>query len=296
MHHVTRTETTTYLGPGLIPVATVQPGEEVQVDTRTGPNVYPLEETLQRLNMDVAMQLSGPVAVAGAEAGDVLIVDIEEIALAEQGISLVDPRFGILKHEIREGFNRVIAVKGGFAEFSTHIRIPVNPMIGCIAVAPVEEHPRGNPGDYGANLDFVEIRAGSRLYLPVQVPGGLLLLGNVHAVMGEGEVTGLGLEIESSVRMRLDVIKDVNLEYPLIETHDHILIPGYGVPLDAAIQCATHRAVHYLASKGGLDLVEAYSLVSLACNVRLGSIVNEVTSASVHIPKYLFRQGTKLVP
>lgn len=296
MQQVARTQTTIYLGPNLKPVITVQPGEEVQVDTRTGPNVYPLEETLQRLNMDDAMQLSGPVAVAGAEPGDTLVIDIQEIAVATEGVSLVDPRFGVLKHELPDKFNRVIPIKDGFAEFNERIRIPVNPMIGCIAVAPRDERPRGNPGDYGANLDFIEVQAGNRLYLPVFVDSGLLLVGNVHGVMGEGEVTGLGLEIESSVRMRLDVLKKHSLEYPLIETQESILIPGYGVPLDTAIQCATRRAVRYLAHKANIDLVEAYSLISLACNVRLGSIVNEVTSASVHIPKYLFPEGVQLIP
>jgi amidase len=295
MKRVTRNQTVIHLGPDLKPVMTINSGERVIVETRTGPNVYPLEETLHRLDMKKAMPLSGPVGVQGAHPGDLLAAEIIDIQLADRGVSLIDRRFGILNVEIPEEFNRVTQIKDGFVKYSDEIRIPIKPMIGCISAAPMEEQARGNPGNHGANLDLIEIQTGSIVYLPVFIEDAQLVLGNVHAVMGEGVITGLGLEIEAQVTLELTVIRGSDLHHPLIETPKHVVIPGYGFPLEEAIKLASLRAIEFLMRALDLKRVEAYSLISLACDVRLGSIVNEVNSVAIRIPKQLLSESYERV-
>ena len=138
---------------------------------------------------------TGPIAIAGAAPGDSIVVDVLNIELDDSGYILAKPNFGVLQNFLERPIARMCSIADGHVEVCG-IRLRLRPMIGVLAVAPSGE-PRGTAfvGSYGGNMDCNLIAVGSRVRLPVQVEGGLLFVGDVHATMGDGEVNGSGVEL-----------------------------------------------------------------------------------------------------
>ncbi len=138
---------------------------------------------------------TGPIYIEGAEPGDVLTAEILRIDLGARGYTLVKPDFGVIRGVVERPVARFADVKDGAIDFAG-VRLPVRPMVGVIATAPDGE-PVGTAyvGRHGGNLDCNLIAEGATVHLPVRVPGALFYIGDVHAVMGDGEVSGSGFEI-----------------------------------------------------------------------------------------------------
>jgi amidase len=151
------------------------------------------------------------------------------------------------------------------------VRLPARPMIGVIGTAPAEGAVfTAVPGPQGSNLDCNAMRVGARVHLPVHVPGALLALGDVHAAMGDGEVSGTGVEINAAVTARIDVRPGAAQGRPWIETPDAIVSTGSAPTLEAAIRIAVDGLIALLQEAHPLDRTSAYMLVSAYGDVHVG--------------------------
>ncbi len=268
---------------GMTPAVEVDPGETVVFDTR---DCYD-----GRVDLDAA-QLSdqgivpswcnpatGPVFVRGAMPGDMLVVRIESVQCAPRGLIFGASRDGAC----REG--RVIRLADGFADLPGNLRVPLDPVIGVIGVAPAGEPvPTVTPGDHGGNLDTTDVKTGNTVYLPVSEPGAMFALGDVHALQGDGEVCGQGIEAAARVTVNLQVMKGSMSQGPLIKTPTHWAVVASGVDLDAAVDLALLRARDFLLSRVEVKDHQAPILLSTLCDVRIGQIVNPLKTVRVCIP------------
>ncbi|MCK9906268.1 acetamidase/formamidase family protein, partial [Frankia sp. Cpl3] len=130
---------------------------------------------------------------------------------------------------------QMVPVENGEALLSEQLRIPINPMIGVIGTAPATEGIScGTPGDHGGNMDCKQIREGTTLFLPVNVPGALFALGDLHAAMADGEIAVCGVEIAGEVTVSLEVIKGKNWPLPMAVNDGHLITIASEKELDAA--------------------------------------------------------------
>ncbi len=225
---------------------------------------------------------TGPVFVEGAERGDLLQVKILDIALPDKAVAAARPGGGILGDMVQKARTRVVTrVEKSYFCF-LNIKIPARPMIGVIGVAPLEgKYSSKIPWKHGGNMDTNEITEGSILYFPVGQKGGLLAMGDCHAMMGDGEIS-TGCEISAEVIVKVDVIKSRKIEWPLVETKDYTMVI---VSADNAAKEASKQAVDLLSK--GLDLSwdEAVILVSLTVDLKISQICNTPVTIRAAIPK-----------
>lgn len=229
---------------------------------------------------------TGPVYIEGAAPGDVLRVEILTIDLAERGCTVVLPGGGALPEEAENPTVRTLEIRDGRAVFKG-LEIPLDPMIGVIGVAPAEgAWPTDTPWRHGGNMDTTDIRVGSTLYLPVAQKGALFALGDCHGVMGDGEVCISGLEIPADVLVRLSLVKDRPLPWPLLETPAEVMVVGSGDDLEHACRNSLSPLVAALSQARELSWEEAYMLASLAVDLRISQIVNPKRTARAAISRH----------
>ena len=326
------------------PVITVQPGQTVRIDTLShhgatqaeppeallAPYGVGPDEILQdvrdfwtsrpgrpREGRGGAHILTGPVAIAGAEPGDVLEVQILELTpRVPWGVNTTGPASGVLgpnypgtrpgdrtldippgtRHVIRTG--RVNGRDVALAADGIHV--PLAPFMGIMAVAPrspaVGEpgvtlpgiQSSTPPGPYGGNMDLRDLTAGSTLYLPVFHPGALFYIGDPHGVQGNGEVSGNALEQSLTGVFRFVVHKGRSIAWPRAETPTHDILMGIDLDLDRAMRIAVLETVAFLVAEKGLTPAKAFSLASLAVDFQVAEAVDLAQLVSAKIPKSLF--------
>ena len=258
------------------PVIEVDPGEEILfevLDTSSG-KVKTSEDAAdiaRTRNPEKVNPATGPVFVRGAEPGDTLVVDILEIRLADRAFTRLLPGNGVLAGEVEAPRGRVVQVKDGWIEFGDGIRFPVRPMVGVIGTAPASgEISTARPSDNGSNMDLLDVTMGARVYLPVSVPGALFALGDVHASMGDGELSGVALEANGEVLACVGLMKGERIARPWVERSDAWITYGCSQSLEEAIRTATRDMVVLLGSRLGLDKETAFMLVSATGDLRIG--------------------------
>jgi amidase len=215
----------------LSPVLSVDPGRVVVFETQDARGgamfVNPVGELvdLPRPPVGRGNPVTGPLEVRGAQPGDALIVDILDIQTISPGWCGGHAHMGPLAEgRIPRARGRVCAVGDGAVTFSSRIRLDEHPMIGCIGIGPAGQAIScGTPGLHGGNLDHKVIGRGARVYLPVNVPGALLWIGDVHATQGDGELSGTAMEIGADVTVRVDVAHGLSIRAPWIETEDRLM-------------------------------------------------------------------------
>jgi len=224
---------------------------------------------------------TGPIAIEGAEPGDVLTVDILEIELDDHGYTLVKPGFGVIPDMVERPLARICPVVDGIVHFGD-LRLPVRPMIGVIATAPSGE-PRGTAfvGNYGGNLDCNLITVGSRVHLPVRVAGALFFVGDVHASMGDGEISGSGFEIAATVRLRLSLAKGGELEWPWLETEKHVVTLASAASIEKASDIAIRTMLRRLTESYAISEADAYMLMSIRGDLRINQACRSPVDTSV---------------
>jgi acetamidase/formamidase len=259
------------------------PDSLIQVEksvTDRGPGVHPL---------------TGPIYVEGAEAGDVLEVRILGFEfLHPYGVTGFRPGSGTLPDEFPYArFTRIgFDPRAGKAEFRPGVDLKLSPFWGSIGVAPpsiIHRLSSGPPGWHGGNLDNKELVAGSTLYLPVQVPGALLSMGDGHALQGDGEVTLTGLETSLRGTVQIFVRKGKQIRWPRAETATHFITMGLHPDLNEAARMATREMVDFLVSEKGLTRDEAYAFCSLAVDLRVTQLVDDTKGIHAMLAKSLFR-------
>jgi formamidase len=323
--------------PDLEPIATIDPGEEIELELRDGMDgqlsATSDSSALKSIDLDANHPLTGPIEINGARPGDVLVVTPRRIEPAGFGATAVIPGFGLLGDLFTEPYLVRWRIEDGVArsEELPGIAIRGRPFLGCVAVAPSPElfaqaarreqaladrgavvlgpEPRSAvpkqepyasqalrtipPRENGGNLDVAQVREGSRLLLPVHVPGALLSVGDAHFAQGEGEVCGTAIEIAANVTLEVAVRKAETLRwrprFPAIEyTRAAREVPCFetmGIPLtdegenasmDATL--AARRAllelIGWLAAERGLTREQGYVLASVAADLRVAEVVN----------------------
>lgn len=272
----------------LAPAASMEDGETIEVvcQDSCGGQIRTEADLLTQVNLDHVNGATGPIEVSGAEPGDALRVSILDIRVGKEGYVCIEPEFGVLRDRAPHARTRIVPIRNGVATFSEDVRIPVRPHIGTIGVATTgPSFTTLYPADHGGNLDTKEISKGNAVYLPVAQRGAMLALGDVHAIMGDGEVCGTGIEIVATVRLRTDVLRGLSLKRPLVETRTEWLALGSAPTLDEAAVLATSDGVDLLARGRGMTLEDADMLASLVCDLRISQDVDPNRTCKLAIPK-----------
>ncbi len=230
---------------------------------------------------------TGPIHVDGCSAGDTLRVDILRIDLDSRGVVVAYPGWGPLGKEVRQSVTKVVEITGGKADFDG-VLLPVRPMIGVIGVAPSEGSVAcGVPGAHGGNLDTVFITEGASVFLPVYSDGALLSLGDVHAVMGDGEACGTGVETRAEVEIRVEVHRGLDLPGPVVRDERCYYFLSSDKSLDEAAAAAVRNVVGLMSARRGIPWIDAYMLASIAVDLQISQIVNPLKTARVRVPREL---------
>jgi acetamidase/formamidase len=254
----------------------------------SGAQVHPAMTLPEYLKIDRARihALTGPVYVEGAEPGDVLQVDVLDVAHKGWAWTSVVPGLGFLKQRFAESFLFIWKLEGEVSRSLAPAVVPLRPFCGVMGVAPAEpgEFRTRPPGIFGGNMDVRELRAGATLYLPVLNRGALFSAGDAHAAQGDGEVCINGMECPVDVTLRFHVHKGRPLSAPMIETSEQQkrdegggewIIVESATDSTVAARAATSRMVDFLAQHWGFSEVHAYLLCSVAMNLRISQVVNE---------------------
>ncbi len=278
----------------IAPVTDLEPGEVLTLETLDAGNglVTSNDFDAETLRSDRSNPATGPIRIPGAEPGDVLVVDILDIRLADQGFMAVKTGVTAVANRFQRGDVKIVPIRDGYAILTDTLSVPIHPMIGVIGVAPLGE-PVGNlyGGDHGGNMDTRTITIGSRVYLPVYVSGAMLAIGDIHAAQGEGEIFLSAVEISSEVDIRVQVAKGVSMPTPIVETADTIAPIATGSTLDAAADGALNKAFDLLTGMAGMDFFDAGRLISIGCHLMISQYVPPaVIHGRVDIPKSHLRQ------
>jgi len=280
------------------PVAEIEPGELVRVRTLDcfGGQVRSVDDLPSQVcRWPQLNPVTGPLYVRGAQAGDALAVHLVDLTpAADVGYSSTFPHFGaltgteataMLHPPLEEVVWRYpIDLERRTLRFearrsvSPFVRVlPLAPMLGTIGVAPAGGETRMSivPGAHGGNLDSPVVCAGTTVYLPVNVDGALLAVGDGHARQGDGELCGVAVEVPMDVRLVVEVLPGVNPGWPRFETDDRIGAFGIARPLEDAYRSAHRRLVDDVAAMAGIDTLDAYQFVSQVNQARIGNVVDE---------------------
>lgn len=228
---------------------------------------------------------TGPLYVETAEVGDMLKIEIIDIIINDYGVMTVRPNNGILGEYFDEPKSKIISIEDEKAIFNEKVQIPINPMIGVIGVAPKGEGIRTTvPDMHGGNMDCKRIVKGSTLYLPVNVKGGLLAIGDLHAVMSDGEIVICGLEVDGEVIIKVEVIKGKDLPLPIVVEGDHIMTISSKKTLDEAAKSATTNMHKFLINELNMDNYDAGMLLSLVGNLKICQVVDPLMTTRMEFP------------
>lgn len=238
--------------------------------------------------------LTGPLHVEGAEPGDVLEIQILDLApRVPYGVNASGHGSGVLPDLLDEPSVRLLRLDedGEHYDFGHGIRIPFRPFSGIMAVAPPTEagFVSANPPDrWGGNMDIKDLTAGSTLYLPVFQPGAQFYIGDTHGAQGHGEVNQTAVEHSMSFTARFTVRKGASLTWPRAELPGHHLTMGAHPDLDVALQIAATEAVRFLRERNGsLTDADAYALCSLAVDFVIAEAVDGNKIVAAYVPKHL---------
>lgn len=241
--------------------------------------------------------LTGPLYVSGAEPGDVLQIDVLDVApRVPYGINSTGPDSGVLRGTglIPESSTRLLTLDkhNRFYDFGHGIRIPFRPFSGITGVAPLTDagFVSANPPDrWGGNMDLKDLTAGSTIYLPVFQPGAQFYIGDTHGAQGHGEIDQTAVEHSMAYTARFTVRKGAALEWPRAETPTHHITMGANVDLDVALQITATEAIRFLREKtrGALSTTDAYALCSLAVDFVIAEAVDGNLLVAAYIPKDL---------
>jgi len=228
---------------------------------------------------------TGPIYVEGAERGDTLAVTIHDIrpTLSQCFTRTSDPRqlAEWLGTDCPHG-THVCAISDGVIHWSETVKIPYQPMLGCIGTAPDWGVPTTNPaGPHGGNMDIIEVAPGATLHLPVYVPGALLYLGDAHAAMGHGELSASGLEMPAESEITVTVLKGRTIPSPRIESETELACISSATPVDRAIAQAYAYLILWLEADYNWDRWRAYDLLTHTGQVSVGYYTGGAVAAKI---------------
>jgi acetamidase/formamidase len=276
------------------PLLRVRRGETFEIETWDAGSGYfktPADKAIpaQRPGFDRspphANPIGGPVFLEGAERGDTLAVNIEEIVVADHSWIAVGPKRGPLGEsarwpELSADYTTKIfrhtpgpsgTTRDGTLHFNDKISWPITPFVGTLGVAPDREVTTSidGQGEWGGNLDIRDVCPGNTVYLPIFHTGALFYLGDVHASQGDTEFTGTAAETQATVRVRLDVVKNKRVPWMRIDKPLSLVSVYAFRPLEVAVETATFNLMDWLITEYGITPTDAYCLVSTCPDFRI---------------------------
>ena len=288
MTRIPRTQAVYSMSAGHAPAARVPSGETVVFETTDcyGGQIVREEQLLGGIDWDEINPATGPLFVEGAQPGDLLKVSVLDIRIADHGVMTAMPGEGAVGCKLTGDRTRIIPVRDGRVHFSDRVVLDAAPMIGVIGTAPAEgrEIPTDTPDVHGGNMDNTRICKGSVLYLPVNVEGALLAVGDLHALMADGEVLICGLEIAGEVEAKVEVVKGADLPVPVVVSGGAAMAVASAPTLDQAALDATHHMMDLMTAGGTVDPQEAGMLLSLKGDLRICQIVDPMKTARMEVP------------
>lgn len=291
-----------YFDAAIPPVLTVDSGDTVTVSTVSGiPRVMPppplvIPAALRAIHEKTPNKMpghicTGPIAVRGARAGQVLEVRIDSVELSlDWGYTLIAPSMGALPDDFDQFhlIHPLIDRENMTARMPWGLDLPLNPFFGLLAVAPPPAWgmvstvpPRRN----GGNLDNKELGPGATLYLPIHVDGANFSVGDGHAAQGDGEVCVTAIETALTGTFGLAIRDDLTLEWPMAETPTHLITMAFDPDLDVCVQVALREMIGLISTRTGLTREDAYMLCSLAGDLRVTQAVNGNKGIHCMLPK-----------
>jgi len=271
----------------IAPSIRIRPGTGERLGFETSDAVYAelhQHHSLTELQAPIN-PVTGPVFVEGAAPGDAIAVTIHEIRLKEYGWSVSLPGCGALQHVMGEDiFTRRVPIDEYGVHLTNRVTVPAQPMIGCIGTAPAIGTASTLMPSYfhGGNMDLVECRPGSTVYLPVQVDGAYLAIGDIHAVMAEGESSFIAIEAEGVAVVSIDLVPGLGLRAPRVETDSEWIFVGLGDPVQDSIMRGYEDMFSFLVDVHGWTRDDAYVTLSAVGHSRLGGPTGSIAPNELH--------------
>jgi len=274
------------------PVVSVNPGTVIEIETWdcfTG-QVQTENDTIAQLDLSRVNSATGPIAVNGAEPGDSLSVTFIDIKPGPQGAAMVIPEWGQLVEHCKAPTTRIFKVKDGIITMNEKVSFPTRPMFGVVGVAPASGViPTFLADRHGGNMDDHQNGIGATLHMPVFQSGGMLAIGDMHASMGDGEISGTGVEIGGTAIIKVDLIKGKQGGWPITEDAEGWYTHGTTADsIDGALKSACEEAAKLLVDQWGFTIEDAFIFLSVAgdlgiaqyCHPSPGSVI-----ARMRVPK-----------
>ena len=276
-------------GPYAKPVLTIKPGDIVVAETKDafeGKIKKESDSPTALLNVPFLNPQCGPIAVEGAEKGDVLAVHIHSIkprGSQPVGTTALIPEFGglvgtthtaVLNEPLPERVKKMEVTENGI-KFNSRITLPYEPFIGTLGVSPeIEAVTSLQPDYWGGNMDLPDVAPGAIVYFPIHHQDAYLYLGDCHATQGDGELCGVAVEIASTTTVQVDLIKNWSIAWPRLENERFIMAIGSTRPMEDAARIAYRELINWLVSDYKWDKYEAYFFLTQAGRVLLGNMVD----------------------
>jgi amidase len=261
--------------PGMEPAYRVAIGEVVIVDMSHGmPGLVTRDGVFREPGANAVINpQTGPIFVEGINSGDAVAIDILDIKTGDWGYCN----------------GRIFELRDGYVIFSPTLKLPVQPMLGGMGVAPAEgSTDTSAPGDTGGNMDCSEVRAGSTVVFKARVEGALIGMGDAHALQGDGEITGQGVETDAEALVRFRKLPEPLSDRPVIIRSDSFSTLGAHKNLEDAAWQATDDMIALLCKRTGRTEKEASLLVGLMGQLKINQIVDPTKGARMELPSWVF--------
>lgn len=284
------------------PALVINPGDRVETTTI---DAHGMDATGAQV-IKAGNPQTGPFYINGAEPGDMLVMHLERIwpnrsygwASPSLASNVVDPHYVTELYQRPKGepWQPVfwdLDLAGGTAQLREpvaklgRIMLPLDPMLGCFGVAPSggQSISTATSGEFGGNMDYRGFRSGVTVFFPVFVPGALLFLGDGHAVQGDGEIAGTGIEVSMEVVFSVELVKNKTIGWPRGENETHLFTVGNARPLDQALQHATTEMARWLQSDYGLDRLGAGLLMGQTVEYEVGNVFDPAFTMVCKMPR-----------
>jgi acetamidase/formamidase len=254
--------------------------------------------------------MTGPFYVEGAEPGDTLVVHLDKLtpnratgwARKMVAANVVDPDYApqmpwpaddsqaLATWQVDHNAGMATLIHPADTKLGK-LTLPLAPMVGCFGVAPRggQAISTATSAEHGGNMDYRGFVAGVAVYFPVFAPGALFHIGDGHALQGDGEIVGTGIEISFDVQFTVHVRKGKRIRWPRGENADYIFTVGNARPLDQCVQHATTEMLRWLQEDYGLDPVGAHILMGQAVEYDLGNIFDPAYTMVCKVPKRVLK-------
>lgn len=285
--------------PETEPVARVKQGEVLHLTTHDcfSGQLKTTADTLETLDWSITNPATGPIYIEDAKPGDILRVDLLEVTAHGPSVMVAVPGVGALGHLITEEETVILEHRGDTVVYKDKVVVKQKPMLGVIGVAPAEGVvPNSTPGSHGGNMDCTLIGAGARLYLTVAVDGALFGCGDMHAVMGDGEVVVCGAETPGEVTLTTQVVPIPGLPTPFVENDDIVATIASAETSDEAYKLAIDQMHVFLTKVAGIDTNDAAMLMSLVGNLVFCQVVDPLITVRFEFPKSVLAEYGYTLP